>query len=254
MRGARRQASIAILDCFATLEMTTRGRNEELERPQGDRRPRGYAGASPAGPVADLAASRRPRRRRDRRDRHPDADRRRCREGGPGGHPVLRHRRRDLRLRVARLCRSGDDDPRVGQRLYLFLYRVRRADRLDGRRCADPRIYAGRQRRRGRLVGLCRRIPEFHRAGLAAGPGPRARTWRDHQRAGDLHHRRRRRHADRRNAGKRDTQRHPGGDEAAGAGAVHRRRAAGVRRVAFRAFHALRFRRKTGHVRQPRSA
>ena len=35
-------------------------------------------------------------------------------KAGPGGDPVLRHRRRDLRLRRARLCRGGDDDPGVG--------------------------------------------------------------------------------------------------------------------------------------------
>ena len=38
------------------------------------------------------------------------------------------------------LCRSGDDDPRLGQCLHLFLRRVRRADRLVRRLVADPRI------------------------------------------------------------------------------------------------------------------
>ena len=37
-------------------------------------------------------------------------------QGRAGGDPVLRHRRRDLRLRGARLCRGGDDDPGLGHR------------------------------------------------------------------------------------------------------------------------------------------
>ena len=40
----------------------------------------------------------------------------------------------DLRLRRAGLCRSGDHDPGVGLGLHLQLCRVRRADRVDGRR------------------------------------------------------------------------------------------------------------------------
>ena len=61
-------------------------------------------------------------------------------KAGPAVILSLRHRRRDLRLRRAGLCRNGDDDPGVGQRLHLHLCRVRRADRLDRRLVADPRI------------------------------------------------------------------------------------------------------------------
>ena len=131
-------------------------------------------------------------------------------KAGPGGHPVLRHRRRDLRLRRAGLCRGRDDDPGVGLGLHLFLCRVRRADRVDDRRRADPRIYFGGERGRGRLVGLCGGLSEIDRPGLARRSDPGARAGRDHQPAGDLHHLGRRRPADRRDARKRDAQRHPG--------------------------------------------
>ena len=59
---------------------------------------------------------------------------------------------------------------------------------------------------------------------------------------GDLHHRGRRRPADLRHARKRDAQRDPGRDQDAGAGAVHRRRAAGVQRRQLPSVHALRLR------------
>ena len=45
--------------------------------------------------------------------------------------------------------------PGLGQRLYLHLCRARRAARLDRRLEPDPRIFAGGERGRGRLVGLC---------------------------------------------------------------------------------------------------
>ena len=54
--------------------------------------------------------------------------------------------------------------PASGSRLHLFLRRVRRADRVDDRRRADPRIYVGGERGRGRLVGLCGGVPQFGRA------------------------------------------------------------------------------------------
>ena len=53
---------------------------------------------------------------------------------------------------------------------------------------ADPRIYSGRQRGRGRLVGLCRRLPQVARDGPARRLDQRARAGRHHQPAGDLHH------------------------------------------------------------------
>ena len=138
----------AIWDCLrATLRYVpsrrARGKaNEELERPQAGRRARGHARASPADADPVLAAPRRAWRRRDRRHRHPHPHRGRRGQGRPGRHPLLRDRRADLRLRRARLCRSRDDDPCLGLGLHLFLCRVRRADRLDDRGCADPRIYA----------------------------------------------------------------------------------------------------------------
>ena len=63
---------------------------------------------------------------------------------------------------------------------------------------------------------------------------------RHHQPARDFHHLGGRRAADRRHARKRDAQRHPGGHQDCRAGAVHRRRAAGVQRRQFRPVHALR--------------
>ena len=98
-----------------------------------DRRARGYARASPAAAVFVLAAPGRPGRRRDRRHGILTLIGVGAGEGRAGGDPVLRHRRRDLRLRGARLCRGRDDDPGLGQRLHLFLRRVRRADRLGHR-------------------------------------------------------------------------------------------------------------------------
>ncbi len=146
-------------------------------------------------------------------------------KAGPGGHPVLRHRRRDLRLRGAGLCRGGDDDPRVGLRLHLFLRRVRRADRLDDRLVADPRIYPGRQRGRGRLVGLCAGSSTVRSAfpeRLATGPSSAASsTSRPSSSSAVV--------AGLLIAGTRESatlNAHPGRDQDAGAGAVHRRRAA----------------------------
>ena len=108
-------------------------------------------------------------RRRDRRHRHPDPDRRRRRQGRAGGDPLLRHRRPDLRRRGARLCRNGDDDPGLGQRLYLHLCRARRVARLDRRLEPDPRIFAGGERGGGGLVGLCVGLLRGHRLGASRG-------------------------------------------------------------------------------------
>ena len=127
-----------------------------------------------------LAASDRARRRRDRRHRHPDPDRRRRRQGRAGGDPLLRHRRPDLRRRRAGLCRDGDDDPGLGQRLYLHLCRARRVARLDRRLEPDPRIFAGGERGRGGLVGLClalaRSLGRFPARADAKGPELRRRS------------------------------------------------------------------------------
>ena len=90
--------------------------------------------------------------------------------------------------------------PGVGQRLHLQLHRVRRADRLDRRLVADPRIQPGRQRGRGRLVGLCRGFLDSIGAGLPRGTHPGARAGRDRQPARHLHHRGGRRPADLRHA------------------------------------------------------
>ena len=158
-----------------------------------------------------LAAPDRARRRGDRRHRHPHPDRGRRRQGRAGGDPVLRHRRRDLRLRGARLCRDGDDDPGVRVGLHLHLCRVRRAARLVRRLVADPRIYPGGQRGRGRLVGLCGRLPAIDRAWACPRRWTQGPSSAGHQPPGDLHHRGRRRPADRRHARERQPQRRPGG-------------------------------------------
>ena len=61
--------------------------------------------------------------------------------------------------------------------------------------------------------GYAARLPAIDRHGLAARARPGAGAGRDHQPAGDLHHRRRRRPADRRHARERDSQRGAGGGE-----------------------------------------
>ena len=58
--------------------------------------------------------------------------------------------------------------PGLGQRLYLHLCRARRTARLDRRLEPDPRIFAGGERGRGRLVGLCLAACSQAWAGLPA--------------------------------------------------------------------------------------
>ena len=147
-------------------------------------------------------------------------------QGRSGDDGELRHCRRDLRRRRACLCRGGDDDPRLGQRLHLQLRRVRRIDRLVRRLVADPRIQPGRQRRLGRLVGIF----------LASGRNPSgirdcADAWRHVQLPGGVHHRRDRRHAGVRPARKRQPQFIAGRDQDVGPGDVRHCRAGGVQRA-----------------------
>ena len=225
---------------FATLAVTEEGLgHEELERAQDDRRARRHAGRASAQADIVVAAPRRTRCGRDCRHRHSHFDRGRGGEGRPGGDSVLRDRRPDLRLRGARLCRGCDDDPGVGLGLYLFLRGVRRADRVDDRRRAHPRVYARGQRRGGRLVRLCGGVPEVDRARPARCADPGSRTRRCPQRPRDLHHLGDCGPVDGRHSRKRNAQRPPGRDQDACAGDVHCGRAAGVRCVALPPVHAL---------------
>ena len=114
-------------------------------------------------------------RRRHRRHRHLHPDRRRRGPGRAGGDPVLRGRRRDLRLRGPGLRRDGDHDPGVGQRLHLQLCGRWASARLDRRLEPDPRIHpglsapwrsAGRATRSASWTAWASHLP----AALTAGP------------------------------------------------------------------------------------
>ena len=131
-------------------------------------------------------------------------------KAGPAVILSLRHRRHDLRLRRARLCRGRDDDPGLGHRLHLQLRRVRRADRLDGRLALILEytlvVSAVAVGWSGYATGFLNSVG----VGLPDALMPGARAGRRGQPAGDLHHLGRRRPADRRHARERHGQRHPG--------------------------------------------
>ena len=159
--GARERAGV--VHEFRHTQEAGRGRSRGSHRPQPEA-------------DAELVSLGGARRRRDHRHRHLHPHRR---GGGPRGtwrDPVLRHRRRDLRLRGALLRRDGQPEPAGRQRLRLFLHDARRADRLGGRLEPDPRIHPGLQRGLGGLGGL-RRGPDppgaladpRRRAGLGRG-------------------------------------------------------------------------------------
>ena len=211
----------------------------ELEREEGRDRGRGHGARAPAGALAELAAPDRARRRRDRRHRHPHPDRRRRRQGRARRDPLLRHCRPDLRGRRACLCRDGDDDPGLGQRLHLHLCRARRADRLDRRLEPDPRIFAGGERRGRGLVGLCLGLAPGL-GGLPGRPFAGAGARRHPQPAGDLHHRGGRRTADLRHQRERDAERCAGRGQGRGFDRLRRGDLALFRPRPVRAIHALR--------------
>ena len=77
---------------------------------------------------------------------------------------------------VAALCYSelAAMVPVIGLGLHLHLRRDGRASRLDGRLGADPRICGRRDRRRGRLVRLCRRLAQEFWGGFPDGARRRA--------------------------------------------------------------------------------
>ena len=78
-------------------------------------------------------------------------------DAGPGDHPVLRPRRRDVRLLGARLRRAGLHHPGRRQRVHVLLRDHGRARGLDHRLGPDPRVRRLGGRRRGRLGGVLQR-------------------------------------------------------------------------------------------------
>ena len=120
--------------------------------PQGPLRHQGHRRARPrhGGEGRVAAARRRPARpdrarpRRDHRHRHLRHHRRGDRRLRPGDHPVLRPRRRHLRVLRALLRRAGLVDPGLGQRLHVLLRDARRARGVDHRLGPDPRVRASR--------------------------------------------------------------------------------------------------------------
>ena len=159
------------------------GNSEHPPAPQILRRPGAHRRRASPAPDPLLAAPDRARHRRYRRHRHLHLDRRRRRAGGAGGDPVLRDRRRGLRLRRSGLRRDGDHDPGGGQRLHLHLHGARRELGLDRRLEPDPGIHRGLQRGRGRLVRPRGGVPAFRAASAPGGAGGR----RDRQPAGHPH-------------------------------------------------------------------
>ena len=115
-------------------------------RHQGDRRARRATRRrrAPAQARGRRARPDRARPRRDHRHRHLRDHRRGDRRLRPGDHPLLRPRRRHLRVLRALLRRAGLDDPGLGQRLHVHLRDARRARGVDHRLGPDPRVRACR--------------------------------------------------------------------------------------------------------------
>ena len=125
----------------------------EHEAPQGplrhqaDRRARRATRRSRAHQLQRAVGAARPDRarpRRDHRHRHLRHHRRGDRRRRPGDHPVVRPRRRHLRVLRALLRRAGVDDPGLRQRLHVLLRDDGRARRVDHRLGPDPRVRASR--------------------------------------------------------------------------------------------------------------
>ena len=110
---------------------------------------------------------------RHHRHRHLRDHRRGDQPLGPGDRPVLRARRRHLRLQRAVLLRAGLDDPGLRLGLHVLLRHARRARRLDHRLGPDPRVRRLGRRGGGRLG----RLPAVA-AGLAVRHQPARRDRR----------------------------------------------------------------------------
>ena len=207
--------------------MPARGQSRDRRSHQARRRPRRRhrGGGAPAQARRRRARPDRARARRDHRHRHLRRHRRGDRRRRPVDRPLVRARRRHVRVLGALLRRAGVDDPGRRQRLHVLLRDDGRARRLDHRLGPDPRVRRvgrGRRRRLGRVPQRAARLAvRLHAARLARRPAGRGRHG---QPAGGLPRARGRGAADARHPRERPRQHDHGVHQGRDPGALHRAR------------------------------